>query len=173
MRSNDNTVNTPKKVALYGVLIAVGSAIYVIESYVPMPVPIPGARWGFSNLVIVYVLPFSSFGGLISLVVGKSLLGALLTGKIFTPTFFMGFSGSFASACAMFISYRLLRSFGLVFHSVIGALTNNVIQVLIGAYLISSWMIFSYLPYMEILAVISGSVNGFVGGILMKRTKVL
>ncbi len=162
-----------KRLALYGVLIATGSAIYVFESYIPMPVPIPGARWGFSNLVVVYSLPFSSFGYLFSVVVGKATIGSLLSGKIFTPTFFMGFSGSIASAVIMFVSYRLLKGFGVVFHSVVGALANNVVQVFIGAYLISSWMIFSYLPYMEILAVISGSVNGFLAGILMKRTKVL
>jgi heptaprenyl diphosphate synthase len=162
-----------RKISTYGVLVAVGSAIYVFESLVPFPLPLPGARWGFSNMIIVYALPFSDMGWIMALVVGKALIGALLSGKIFTPAFFMGISGSTVAALIMFISYRTFKKVGMIFHSVMGALMNNVVQVLIGAQIVSSWMIFGYLPYMEILAVISGSVNGVMAGVMLKRMKVL
>ena len=162
-----------KKISTYGMLVAVGSAIYVFESLVPFPLPLPGARWGFSNVIVVYALPFTNVEWLLALVIGKALIGALISGKIFSPAFFMGLSGSIAAALTMFASYKALKKAGTVFHSVLGALMNNVVQVFVGAQIISSWMIFGYLPYMEILAVISGSVNGVIAGVMLKRMKVL
>ena len=162
-----------KRISTYGILVAVGSAIYVFESFVPFPLPLPGARWGFSNMIIVYALPFSDIGWMVALVAGKGLIGALLSGRIFTPTFFMGISGSTAAALVMFVSYRIFKKVGMIFHSVLGALMNNAVQVLVGAQIVSSWMIFGYLPYMEILAVVSGSVNGVIAGVMLKRMKVL
>ncbi|WP_456400776.1 Gx transporter family protein [Mesoaciditoga sp.] len=162
-----------KKVSIYGMLVAIGSAIYVLENFIPFPLPLPGARWGFSNVVIVYALPFTNIEWLLALVMGKALIGAIISGKIFTPAFFMGISGSTMAALTMFLSYKAFRKAGMIFHSVLGALSNNVVQVLIGAQIVSSWMIFGYLPYMEILGVISGSANGIVAGIMLKRMKVM
>ncbi len=166
-------MSVSKKVSIYGMLVAIGSAIYVVESFMPFPLPLPGARWGFSNVVLVYALPFTNIEWLLAVVIGKALIGALISGKIFTPAFFMGISGSTIAALTMFFSYKAFRKAGMIFHSVLGALSNNVVQVLIGAQIVSSWMIFGYLPYMEILGVISGSANGIVAGIMLKRMKVM
>ena len=158
-----------KKIPLYGLLVAVGSAIYVFESFIPFPIPIPGARWGFSNMIIVYALPFTSLAWLLALVLGKTIVGGLISGRFLNPTFLMGISGSIVSALFMHISFKAFKKSGLVFHSVIGALSNNIVQVVIGAQIVSSWAILGYLPYMEILATLSGSVNAIVAGILLQR----
>ncbi len=158
-----------KKIPLCGLLIAVGSAIYVFESFIPFPVPIPGARWGFSNMIIVYALPFTPLPWLVALVLGKAIVGGLISGRFLSPTFLMGISGSIVSALVMYISFKTFKRSGLVLHSVIGALSNNVVQVMIGAQIVSSWAILGYLPYMEALATLSGSANAVVAGMLLQR----
>ncbi len=150
-------------------LIAVGSAIYVFESFIPFPIPIPGARWGFSNMVIVYALPFTSLPWLLALVLGKAIVGGLISGRFLGPTFLMGLLGSVSSVLLMYTSLKTFKKSGLILHSVIGALSNNVVQVLIGAQIVSSWAIIGYLPYMEILATLSGSANAVIAGILLRR----
>ncbi len=157
------------KIPLYGLLIAVGSAIYVFESFIPFPIPIPGARWGFSNMVIVYALPFTSLPWLLALVLGKAIVGGLISGRFLGPTFLMGLLGSVSSVLLMYTSLKTFKKSGLILHSVIGALSNNVVQVLIGAQIVSSWVIIGYLPYMEILATLSGSANAVIAGILLRR----
>lgn len=161
-----------KKIATYGMLIAVGAAIYVLENYAPFPVPIPGARWGFSNMVIVYALSSTSLSWLLALTIGKSLIGSLLGGTFLAPTFLMGFVGSIASTIVMYLSFLLMRKYtGLIFHSVLGALMNNLVQVLIGIQIVNSWAIMSYLPYMEIIGIFSGITNAIIAGVLTKRIK--
>ncbi len=164
-------ISMGKKITTYGMLVAVGAVIYILENFAPFPVPIPGARWGFSNMVIVYALPDTPFSWLLVLAIGKSLVGSLLSGSFLGPTFLMGISGSVVSAVAMYLSFKIIRSGGLIFHSTVGALLNNVTQVFIGTQIVKSWVIFSYLPYMEIIGILSGIANAIVASILIKRIK--
>jgi heptaprenyl diphosphate synthase len=165
---NDN-FSVSKRITTYGMLMAVGAAIYILENYAPFPVPIPGARWGFSNMVIVYALPNTSLSWLLVLAVGKSLIGSLLGGTFLSPTFLMGFSGSIVATITMFVSFHTVKKAGLIFHSTVGALFNNLAQVFIGTQIIKSWAILSYLPYMEIIGIFSGIANAIVAAILIKR----
>ncbi len=158
-----------RKITMYGLLVAMGSAIYILESYVPFPVPIPGARWGFSNMVILYALPDSPFSWLFAVAMGKALIGGLLSGRFLGPTFIMGVIGSGIASLVMYLSYKFFKKAGFVFHSTLGAICNNLAQVVIGAQIVASWAILSYLPYMEILGVVSGIVNAVVAGILVTR----
>ena len=160
-----------KKIPLYGLLVAVGSAIYVLENFVPFPVPIPGARWGFSNMIIVYALPDTPLSWLLALAFGKAIIGGLLSGRFLSPTFIMGSSGAIVATFSMFLTFKFLKKAGLAFHSVLGALLNNIVQVIIGTQIVSSWAILGYLPYMEILGVFSGVANAVVAGIVLKRVK--
>lgn len=168
---NDVYQSISKRITTYGMLIAVGAAIYVLESYAPFPVPIPGARWGFSNMVIVYALPDTPLSWLVILTIGKSLIGSLLGGTFLAPTFLMGFVGSIGSTFAMYLSFWAFRKTGLIFHSTIGALMNNLVQVMIGVQIVGTWAIMSYLPYMEIIGIFSGIANAIVAGVLIKRIK--
>jgi len=168
---NDEYQKVSKKITTYSMLVAVGAAIYILENYAPFPVPIPGARWGFSNMVIVYALPDTPLSWLVVLTIGKSLIGSLLGGTFLAPTFLMGFIGSIGSTFAMYLSFWSVKKAGLIFHSVIGALLNNVIQVLIGVQIVGTWAIMSYLPYMEIIGIFSGIANAIVAGVLVKRIK--
>ncbi|MCL4407667.1 MAG: Gx transporter family protein [Thermotogae bacterium] len=168
---NDEYQKISKKITTYGMLIAVGAAIYILESYAPFPVPIPGARWGFSNMVVVYALPDTPLSWLVVLTIGKSLIGSLLGGTFLAPTFLMGFVGSIGSTFMMYLSFRSFKKVGLIFHSTVGALLNNLIQVLIGVQIVGTWAIMSYLPYMEIIGIFSGIANAIVAGVLIKRIK--
>ncbi len=161
-----------KKLPLYGLLVAVGSAIYVLENYVPFPVPIPGARWGFSNMVIVYALPDTPLSWLFTIAVGKVIIGGLMSGKFLSPTFMMGAGGSVVATIAMSLTFKMFKKSGLIFHSVIGALINNLVQVTIAAQIVATWAIVAYLPYMEIMGILSGVANAIVATILIKRTKI-
>ncbi|MFA7569220.1 MAG: Gx transporter family protein, partial [Defluviitoga tunisiensis] len=42
-----------KKISYIAILTALASAVYYVESFLPLPVAIPGARWGFSNFPLL------------------------------------------------------------------------------------------------------------------------
>ncbi|SHE71480.1 heptaprenyl diphosphate synthase [Marinitoga hydrogenitolerans DSM 16785] len=145
------------------ILTALSSAVYYLETLVPFPIPLPGARWGFSNFAILYSL--NSDENLINgiyIALFKSVLGALLAGKLFSPTFLMGLSGSLIATFTMYIVIKT-KKFGIIGISEVGAIFNNLTQVTIGwLFIVKSIGIFWYLPQMILFGTFSALANAFV-----------
>ncbi|ABR30087.1 heptaprenyl diphosphate synthase [Thermosipho melanesiensis] len=144
---------------IYALLISLSSVMFVIERYIPYPVP--AGKWGFSNFVVLYtVLNFGLKGGLLVGVL-KTIIGSIFTGTIFSPAFFMGFFGILS---AIFIQWLIskLKFFGYSGISIIGMISNNTAQVFVGSIIINSNAIFSFLPIMVGLGLISAIINALL-----------
>lgn len=145
------------------ILTALSSAVYYLETLVPFPIPLPGARWGFSNFIILYSLNYDGIllNGLY-IAIFKSILGSLLAGKFLSPTFFMGFFGSIIATIFMFLTIKT-KKFGIIGISEIGAVFNNLTQVTFGwLFIVKSAGIFWYLPQMILFGTFSALANAFV-----------
>ncbi|KLO24298.1 heptaprenyl diphosphate synthase [Marinitoga sp. 1197] len=145
------------------ILTALSSAVYYIETLVPFPIPLPGARWGFSNFAILYSLNYDGIliNGLY-IAIFKNILGSLLSGKFLSPTFFMGISGSLVATLIMYVAIKT-KIFGIIGISESGAIFNNLTQVIIGwLFIVKSVGIFWYLPQMVLFGTFSAMANAFV-----------
>ncbi|HOK87680.1 MAG TPA: Gx transporter family protein [Fervidobacterium sp.] len=151
-------------VVTLGVMVAISSVVYALEGLIPFPVP--GGKWGFSNFLVLYLSFFSGITNGIILAVSKSLLGSILSGTILTPGFFMGFLGSLAAAILQGAVAKL-DIFGLSGISIIGMLANNIVQFLVGSFLIGSPAIYTLLP----LVIFLGSFSALANAYLAKQTE--
>ncbi|GAB6189187.1 Gx transporter family protein [Marinitoga arctica] len=145
------------------ILTALSSAVYYLETLVPFPIPLPGARWGFSNFAILYSLNFDGIllNGLY-IAIFKSILGSLLSGKFLSPTFFMGLFGSVIATIFMYLVLKT-KKFGIIGISEVGAIFNNLTQVTFGwLFIVKSIGIFWYLPQMILFGTFSALANAFV-----------
>jgi len=145
-------------IALTAVLIAVASGIYYVESLIPFPLPV--GRWGFSNSVVLFYAANFPMKFPLIVAAGKAIIGALLSGRIFSPPFFMGFFGSIAAAIVESALFRL--KFGYTGASLAGSAVNNLVQMLVGAFLIKSKYIFSFLPMFLIIGSVSALANAYI-----------
>ena len=160
----------PRRTAFIALLLALGSTMYVVESFVPFPLPVPGGRWGFSNLVILVALPGSSLRDLIFISLGKNTLGNLMAGRLATPGFFMGIAGILTAALVMWVMSRLKNRFGLLGISLAGAVANNSIQLTFAAiFLVKNNGIFSLYPYFIMIGSISSIANAIITKIVLDR----
>ncbi len=144
---------------VFGLMIAVSSVVYVVEGVVPFPVP--GGKWGFSNFLVLYLSVFSGFSDAVLLAISKSLLGSILSGSIFTPGFFMGFFGSISAAITQSI-FSKFGFFGIFGISLIGMISNNIVQFFIGSILIGSQAIYVLLPLVMTLGTFSALANAYL-----------
>lgn len=151
--------NRRTNVVTLGVMVAISSVVYVLESLIPFPVP--GGKWGFSNFLVLYLSFFSGITDGIVLAISKSLLGSILSGTILTPGFFMGFLGSLASAIVQGVIARF-NIFGLAGISILGMLVNNIVQFLVGSFLIGSSAIYVFLPLVIFLGTFSALANAYL-----------
>ncbi|WP_257211958.1 MULTISPECIES: Gx transporter family protein [unclassified Mesotoga] len=158
-----------KRVTTLSMLMAIGSVLYLLESLIPFPLPIPGGRWGFSNLVLIIALAGLPFGDILALSIGKSIIGSLLAGRLATPGFLMGVAGAVSSAATMWLMNKTGK-FGLFGISIAGAAVSNFSQLMVASSLIikNIEIIFLY-PYMLVLGSISASINAYVAFEVIRR----
>ena len=77
-----------KKISYIAILTALASAVYYVESFLPLPVAIPGARWGFSNFpLLLSVVTDVGLTNTLYIALLKTLLGSILSGRFYHQCF--------------------------------------------------------------------------------------
>lgn len=147
------------KLIFLSLLVSIGLALSVLESTIPLPITVPGARLGLSNMVILVTLVI--FGFKEALIVGmlKSVVLVLVTGSI--SSFFYSLAGSILSCIMMFIVYKyLMNIFSLIGVSIFGAIGHNIAQVSVASIMMNNSKIYSYLPILLLMSLFTGYFVG-------------
>ncbi len=155
-----------KRVATYGVLVALAFIFSYIESMFPIPMPVPGMKLGLANIVVVVALYTTGYKE--AFVV--SLVRIILVGFTFgnMNTMLYSLSGGILSF-AMMALMKKLNLLSIVGVSVIGAVFHNIGQIMVAMLLLESTVLLYYLPFLLISALVSGVVIGIIGSIMSKR----
>ena len=150
------------KVAL---LIAVGVALFVIESFIPTPLPF--LKIGFANISSVVAMMSLGIGEMFVVVVARVIVGSMLVGTLFTPGFILAFGGGIASGIAMAVARAIRKDlFSPIGISLIGSLTHVATQfMLVMLFYVRNPAILYILP----LLLLSGFVGGIVVGWISSR----
>jgi heptaprenyl diphosphate synthase len=152
------SVKQKKAVAFLG---AATLFLAMIEYLFPKPAPF--IRLGLANLPLLLVIDRINIKTLIYLTLLKVFGQGLLNGTLGSYVFLFSFCGSFASAFLMYSVYRFVGKYiSLVGLSIIGALSSNLVQVVLSVVFIfgpNSWII---VPVFLITGLVSGSAIGFL-----------
>jgi len=157
-----------KKIALYGLLIALAFIFSYIESLIPMPFAIPGIKLGLANLVTIIAL--YGIGVKESLVL--SMVRILLVGFTFRDpsTLLFSFAGGILSWLSMTVTMKL-KLFSMVGVSIIGGITHNIGQIIVAILYVNNPSLIYYLPFLLTAGVVSGALIGLLGALTIKRIK--
>lgn len=156
-----------KKVAIYGLLIALAFILSYIESLFPIPVPVPGIKLGLANLVVLTALYTMGVKEAFALSIIRIILVGFTFGNPSTMIFSM--AGGLLSWLLMSL-LKKSNKFSQVGVSVIGGISHNVGQI-IAAILVVNFNIIYYLPFLLISGVITGALIGILGAMIIKRIK--
>lgn len=154
-----------------GFLIAAAAVLHVIESWLPVPIPIPGVKLGLANIVTVVALLWLGRGMAMSIAIGRVLIASLIGGSLMGPSFVMSLAGAITSLFVMDYSFRYgSRYFSVVGVSVIGATFHALSQLFIAALLVSSLSVLWYIPWLMVFAVPTGIVTGVAASFFLHHT---
>ena len=164
------------KMIFISLLVSVGLALSVIESAIPLPIPMPGARLGLSNMVVLVTLVVFGFREGIKVGMLKSVILMLVTGSV--SSFMYSFAGAVLSCIMMGIAFRYFsKRFSLIGVSLIGAAAHNFAQVSVAVLMLNNTRIYSYLPFLLLVSLFSGYFVGlssiYIVDNLKKNFKVL
>lgn len=157
---------------LFAALLALGIVLYVLEGLFPPLLPLPGAKLGLSNILVLFTMLFLGYKEGILLALARSILGSFISGTALAPGALLSLSGGLTSAIVVALSLKfLLPPLGLVGVSILGAVTHNVAQFLIVYFLFSQQVsgLFYYLPVLLFFALVSGLVTGLIAVYLFER----
>jgi heptaprenyl diphosphate synthase len=140
-------------------LVSMGLALSIIESFIPVPFIMPGAKLGLSNIVILITLVL--FGFKEALIVGilKSIAFVLSTGSV--SSLIYSLLGSVFSCLIMYFVYKYFSNiFSLIGVSIFGAVAHNVSQVAVASLIMNNFKVFSYLPPLLPVSLLTGYFVG-------------
>jgi len=158
---------TPKNICIMAIFVSLGIVLQHLESFFIIS-PVPGGKLGLGN--IISILNLFMFGGGNAMIISvlRAFLGTLLTSGASALPYSL-FGAVFSTGGMILIKKYCYPSVSIVGISVIGASLHNFSQVCVAAVLFSSGYVFSYLPLLLCVSVISGFATGYASNVLEKR----
>ena len=151
-----------RKIAYLGVFLALALILSYVESLIPFYFGIPGVKLGLTNLIVVVMLYCTGTKEAFGVSVARILLAGFLFGNLFSILYIL------AGGVLSFIVMCLLKKTGR-FHvisvSVTGGISHNLGQLIAAAFVVETYDIFYYMPFL----LIAGVATGFVIGMLAQE----
>lgn len=159
------------KMIFLSILVSIGLALSVLESAIPLPIAMPGARLGLSNMVVLVTIIIFGFKEGITVSMLKSIVLVLVTGSI--SSFIYSFSGAILSCIVMYLAYRFFSSiFSLMGVSILGALSHVTAQISVASLMMNNAKIYTYLPFLMLTSIFTGYFVGLSSTYIVKNLKV-
>ncbi len=156
-----------KRVAVLGVLLALASVMFIVESLVPPLLPMaPYVKIGLANSVVLLVIILFGAADAFFFVLAKNLLTALAVSFFVLP---FNLAGSLCAYLAMAAMYVLLYpKVSLVSVSIAGAIVSNIARTGVAVLLMEAPSLYIQLPFICGLSVLAGIVIGILTTFLVK-----
>lgn len=156
-----------KKIALYGLLIALAFIFSYIEMLIPLPLP-TGVKLGAANIVVLVALYLLGVKEAVSVSMVRILLSGLAFGINTLPY-------SLAGAVLSLVVMVLLKKsdkFGVAGVSVAGGVAHNIGQTLVAMALLGANLMY-YFPVLLFGGLIAGILIGLISALVLKKLQGL
>ena len=144
-----------RRTAVLGLCCALAAALSYIEGFLPA-LPIPGARLGLSNIVVMLVLATQGVSAGISVTVVKAGFAFLRGG---TAGLFSLVGGTLSTLVTAALLCGKRRPLGWIGVGVCGALMHNVGQLAVAMVLTSPALLY-YAPWLALISTVTGTLTG-------------
>lgn len=158
-----------RRLVYLSLLLAMATALHVLEGLFPIPLPFPGVKLGLANILTLLVLYLYDLRAAMTVAIARVLLGSLLGGTFFAPAFFLGLTGAVISTLIMTLLVKKTKCFSPLGISLCGAVSHNLGQLLMASFLLQNQAIFFYLPILLLGAIPTGLVTGYLLQGLLER----
>lgn len=168
MRLNKKT----EKLVVVSLFFAVTLIIAIVENTLPpLPGAIPGVKFGFSNIVVMYILFFIGKKEAYAVAVLKAFFVFATRGAV---AFSLSLAGGLLSVTVMVVLMLLFKDkVSYLALSVAGAVFHNLGQLLMVSVIYSSFYLLYYFPVLLVAGVIAGLATATLLRIIMPAMKRL
>ena len=151
-----------RKLARFSLYLAIALSLWVFEEFIPRPMP--WLKPGFSYIAIL--LAMLEFDIKTGFAVGilRVFLGALILGRLFSPSFILSLSGTIVALVVMSALMSIRGKFvSLIGISIAGAFSHLATQILVaGAIFYRIDAVIWLMPISTIWAIVAGAIVGII-----------
>lgn len=147
-------------------LTALSLILFVLEGFLPLPLPVPGAKLGLAaivTLIALHLLPTRDAALMLTL---RILLSSFFGGGI-APMLY-----SLAGGAASFAAMVLLKKYtqlSIVGISAAGGFLHNMAQILVAAAVMQASALFSYAPVLGFVGILTGIGIGVAAQTILQK----
>ena len=161
--------NDTRRLVFLSMLVAMGTALYVVEGMLAIPLPIPGVKLGLANIVTVLAIYLYGLRDGLTVALMRVLLGSLIGGVFLAPGFLLGIAGAVTSSLLMALLLKRTSCFSMIGISMAGAVAHNLGQLLAASLLLQSGAVIYYLPVLLLTGIPAGMFTGYLLNMLLEH----
>lgn len=143
--------------ARVGVLSALALVLGYIETFIPLPVPVPGIKLGLANVAVLVALEVLDVKSAALVALVKVLASGFLFGN---PIMMLYSAGGTALAFVSMAALSRIRGLSVVLVAIVGAMLHNVGQLAVAAVLLGTPLVLASAPVLLIAACVTGALSG-------------
>ncbi len=158
-------INT-KRIAAYGIMIAMALVFSYVESQIPAFFAFPGMKLGLTNIVVLTALYKMGNTAAMSINILRIALVSMMFGG--PSAFLYSLAGGMLSTIVMML-LKTLGGFRPVTVSIAGGISHNIGQIIIAMIIMNTMGIGWYLCVLWFSGMASGLLIGIIGNELVRR----
>ena len=152
-----------KKIAMFGMLVALAFIFSYIEHLIPLPLP-TGVKLGAANIVVLCALYLLGWKEAMAISAVRIILSGFAFGVSTIP---YSLAGGALSLLVMTVLKRK-NSLGVAGVSVAGSVCHNIGQTLVAMVLLGSKTAF-YFPLLFFAGIVAGVLIGILSAVVLKK----
>ena len=159
-------MNGLQRITRIALLTALSLILFILEGFLPLPLPVPGAKLGLAaivTLIALYLLPTRDAALMLTLrIVLASAFGGGLAPMLYS------LAGGAASFAAMALLKRYTQ-FSIIGISAAGGFLHNMAQLLVAAAVLETTALFVYAPVLGAVGILTGILIGIAAQMILQK----
>ena len=147
-----------RKWARVGVLAALALVLSYIETFIPLPVPVPGIKLGLANIAVLMALEMLDVKSAACVALVKVLASGFLFGN---PLMMLYSAGGTALAFIAMAALTRIEGFSVMLAAIVGAILHNVGQLAVASLVLGTPLVWATAPVLVIAACATGALSGW------------
>ena len=143
--------------ARVGALGALALVLGYIETFIPLPVPIPGIKLGLGNIAVLAALELLDVKSAACVAAVKVLAAGLLFGN---PLMMLYSAGGTALAFAGMAALCRIPGLSVVLVAMVGAILHNIGQLVVAMLVLGTPLVWYSAPALILAACVTGAITG-------------
>ena len=143
--------------ARVGVLASLALVLGYIETFIPLPVPVPGIKLGLANIAVLAAIELVDLKGAAAVATVKVLAAGFLFGN---PLMMLYSAGGTLLAFAGMATLSRIRGLSIVLVAIAGAVLHNVGQIAVASVILGTPLIWWSAPILVVAAFATGAITG-------------